>query len=67
MKLNNHGWGLMAFLILSFVILMVIFLVAGEITNMSELYWKTIRKRSTLLIFEESLCKVKIDNKDSGR
>lgn len=31
MKLNNHGWGLMAFLVLSLIILMVIFLVAGEI------------------------------------
>ena len=34
MKLNNNGWGLMAFLILAFVIFMVIFLVAGEITAM---------------------------------
>lgn len=33
MKLNNHGWGLMAFLALVFVILMIVFLVAGEIVN----------------------------------
>lgn len=38
MKLNNHGWGLMAFLILAFIILMVICLVAGEIRTIGQLY-----------------------------
>ena len=31
MKLNNNGWGMMEFIIIAFAIIMVIFLVAGEI------------------------------------
>lgn len=38
MKLNNHGWGLMAFLVLALIILMVIFLVAGEIRVIGKIY-----------------------------
>lgn len=35
MKLNNKGWGMMAFLIFALVILMVIFIVAGQISSIS--------------------------------
>jgi len=39
MNLNNKGWGLMAFLIFAFLILMVILIVAGQIESISELYY----------------------------
>lgn len=35
MKLNNKGWGLMAFLIFAFLILMIILIVAGQIESIS--------------------------------
>ena len=39
MKLNNKGWGLMAFLIFAFIILMVIFIVVGQIDAIAEIYY----------------------------
>jgi len=39
MKLNNRGWGLMAFLIFAFIILMVIFIVVGQIDKIAEVYY----------------------------
>lgn len=38
MKLNNQGWGLMAFLVFAFIILMVIFIVVGQIDKIAEVY-----------------------------
>ena len=38
MKLNNHGWGMMAFMIIAFVILMIILLIAGEIASIGKIY-----------------------------
>lgn len=38
MKLNNQGWGLMAFLVFAFIILMIIFIVAGQIDKIAEVY-----------------------------
>lgn len=31
MKLNNHGWGIMAFLIFVLIILIVLFIAAGKL------------------------------------
>ena len=39
MHLNNKGWGLMAFMIFTFIILMVILIVAGQIESISDLYY----------------------------
>lgn len=39
MNLNNKGWGLMAFLIFTFVLLMVILIVAGQIESISDIYY----------------------------
>lgn len=33
MKLNNKGWGMMEFIIIAFAIMMIVFLVAGEING----------------------------------
>ena len=33
MKLNNNGWGMMVFLVFIFIILMVVFIIAGQISN----------------------------------
>ena len=33
MKLNNNGWGMMVFLVFMFIILMVVFIIAGQIST----------------------------------
>lgn len=32
-KLNNNGWGMMVFLVFVFILLMVILIIAGQISN----------------------------------
>ena len=36
--MNNKGWGLMAFLVFALIILMIIFIVAGQIEAIGTIY-----------------------------